>query len=74
MDKFWRIRNNGFGLPSAMGVQFANPNSLVCCVTGEASIQMYIQELSTCLQCGLPIKIINLNNRYGCIKTARVFL
>ena len=54
----------GFGLPSAMGTQFANPNSLVCCVTGEASIQMCIQELSTCLQCGLPIKIINLNNRY----------
>ena len=40
----------GFGLPSAMGVQFANPDSLVCCVTGEASIQMCIQELSTCLQ------------------------
>ena len=54
----------GFGLPSAMGTQFANPNSLVCCVTGEASIQMCIQELSTCLQYGLPIKIINLNNRY----------
>ena len=54
----------GFGLPSAMGVQFANLNSLVCCVTGEASIQMCIQELSTCLQYGLPIKIINLNNRY----------
>ena len=54
----------GFGLPSAMGAQFANPESLVCCVTGEASIQMCIQELSTCLQYGLPIKIINLNNRY----------
>ena len=54
----------GFGLPSAMGVQIANPDSLVCCVTGEASIQMCIQELSTCLQYGLPIKIINLNNRY----------
>jgi acetolactate synthase-1/2/3 large subunit len=54
----------GFGLPSAMGVQFANPDSLVCCITGEASIQMCIQELSTCLQYGLPIKIINLNNRY----------
>ena len=54
----------GFGLPSAMGTQFANPDSLVCCVTGEASIQMCIQELSTCLQYGLPIKIINLNNRY----------
>ena len=54
----------GFGLPSAMGTQFANTNSLVCCITGEASIQMCIQELSTCLQYGLPIKIINLNNRY----------
>ena len=54
----------GFGLPSAMGTQFANPDALVCCVTGEASIQMCIQELSTCLQYGLPIKIINLNNRY----------
>ena len=54
----------GFGLPSAMGAQFANPESLVCCVTGEASIQMCIHELSTCLQYGLPIKIINLNNRY----------
>lgn len=54
----------GFGLPSAMGVQLAFPDELVCCVTGEASIQMCIQELSTCLQYGLPIKIINLNNRY----------
>jgi acetolactate synthase-1/2/3 large subunit len=54
----------GFGLPSAMGVQFANPTSPVACVTGEASIQMCIQELSTCKQYNLPIKIINLNNRY----------
>lgn len=54
----------GFGLPSAMGVQFANPASPVACVTGEASIQMCIQELSTCKQYNLPIKIINLNNRY----------
>ena len=52
----------GFGLPSAMGVQFAFPDSDVVCVTGEGSIQMCIQELSTCLQYGLPIKIINLNN------------
>jgi len=52
----------GFGLPSAMGVQFAFPESDVACVTGEGSIQMCIQELSTCLQYGLPIKIINLNN------------
>ena len=52
----------GFGLPSAMGVQLAFPESIVACVTGEGSIQMCIQELSTCLQYGLPIKIINLNN------------
>lgn len=54
----------GFGLPSAMGVQFAHPDETVVCVTGEASIQMCIQELSTCKQYDLPIKIINLNNRY----------
>ncbi len=54
----------GFGLPAAMGVQFAHPDELVACVTGEGSIQMCIQELSTCLQYKLPIKIINLNNRY----------
>ena len=52
----------GFGLPSAMGVQFAFPEDTVACVTGEGSIQMCIQELSTCLQYGLPIKIININN------------
>ena len=52
----------GFGLPAAMGVQLAFPDSIVVCVTGEGSIQMCIQELSTCLQYGLPIKIINLNN------------
>jgi len=54
----------GFGLPSAMGVQLAYPDAQVACITGEASIQMCIQELSTCMQYGLPIKIINLNNRY----------
>ena len=54
----------GFGLPSAMGVQMANPGQAVACVTGEASIQMCIQELSTCKQYHLPLKIINLNNRY----------
>ena len=53
----------GFGLPSAMGVQFAFPDAMVACVTGEGSIQMNIQELSTCLQYGLPIKIININNQ-----------
>ncbi|MEE8288372.1 MAG: acetolactate synthase 3 catalytic subunit [Nitrosomonadaceae bacterium] len=54
----------GFGLPAAMGVQFANPKSTVACITGEASIQMCIQELSTCKQYNLPLKIVNLNNRY----------
>ncbi|MGQ0658370.1 MAG: biosynthetic-type acetolactate synthase large subunit [Chromatiales bacterium] len=54
----------GFGMPAAMGVQLGFPKALVCCVTGEASLVMCIQELSTCLQYGLPIKIINLNNRY----------
>jgi acetolactate synthase I/II/III large subunit len=54
----------GFGLPAAMGAQFAHPDATVACVTGEGSIQMCIQELSTCRQYGLPIKIVNLNNRY----------
>ena len=53
----------GFGLPSAMGVKFAFPDEDVVCVTGEGSIHMCIQELSTCMQYGLPVKIINLNNR-----------
>ena len=50
----------GFGLPAAMGVKLAFPKETVCCVTGEASIQMCIQELSTCKQYDLPIKIVNL--------------
>jgi acetolactate synthase-1/2/3 large subunit len=54
----------GFGLPAAMGVQLANPGATVACVTGEASIQMCIQELSTCKQYRTPIKIVNLNNKY----------
>ena len=54
----------GFGLPAAMGVQFAHPEAAVACVTGEGSIQMNIQELSTCKQFNLPLKIILLNNRY----------
>lgn len=54
----------GFGLPAAMGVKFAFPDADVACVTGEGSIQMNIQELSTCTQYGLPVKIINLNNGY----------
>ena len=52
----------GVGLPYAMGVLFANPGAQVACITGEGSIQMCIQELSTCKQFELPVKIINLNN------------
>jgi acetolactate synthase-1/2/3 large subunit len=54
----------GVGLPYAMGCQFAYPDALVACITGEASIQMCIQELSTAKQYNLPIKVITLNNRY----------
>ena len=54
----------GFGLPAAMGVLKANPGADVACVTGEGSIQMCIQELSTCKQYHLPIKVVSLNNRY----------
>ena len=59
----------GFGLPSAMGVQLAFPDAQVACVTGEGSIQMNIQELSTCTQYNTPVKIINLRNNYlGMVK------
>lgn len=54
----------GFGLPAAMGIQIANPGADVALVTGEASVQMCIQELATCKQHDLPIKIILLNNGY----------
>ncbi len=54
----------GVGLPYAMGVKLAYPEADVACVTGEASIQMCIQELSTCKQYHLPVKVVNLNNRY----------
>ncbi|MDD5404458.1 MAG: acetolactate synthase 3 catalytic subunit [Sulfuricella sp.] len=54
----------GFGLPAAMGVQLAHPGAMVACVTGEGSIQMNIQELATCKQFNIPLKIILLNNRY----------
>ena len=53
----------GFGLPAAMGVQFAHPGAVVACITGEGSFMMNMQELSTCMQYALPIKIINLNNK-----------
>ena len=65
----------GFGLPAAMGVQIAHPGKMVACVTGEASIQMCIQELSTCKQYDLPIKVINLNNRYmGMVRQWQEFI
>ena len=54
----------GFGLPAAIGVQMAHPDATVACVTGDASIQMCIQELGTALQYKTPVKIISLNNRY----------
>jgi acetolactate synthase-1/2/3 large subunit len=54
----------GVGLPYAMGVKLAFPDAEVACITGEASIQMCIQELSTCKQYHLPVKVVNLNNRY----------
>lgn len=54
----------GVGIPYAMGIKLAKPNSEVFCITGEGSVQMCIQELSTCLQYKTPIKILSLNNRY----------
>jgi acetolactate synthase-1/2/3 large subunit len=54
----------GFGLPAAIGTQLGNPGKTVACVTGEASIQMCLQELSTALQYSTPVKVVNLNNRY----------
>ncbi len=54
----------GFGLPAAMGVKKAFPDATVACITGDASIVMCIQELSTCLQYGVPFVVVNLNNRY----------
>ena len=54
----------GVGIPYAMGIKLAKPESEVFCVTGEGSVQMCIQELSTCLQYNTPIKIVSLNNRY----------
>ena len=65
----------GFGLPAAMGVQFAHPDAQVACVTGEGSIVMCIQELSTAKQYGLPVKVINLNNGYlGMVRQWQEFI
>ena len=59
----------GFGLPAAMGIKLAMPDAEVACVTGEGSIQMNIQELSTCSQYDVPVKIVNLRNNYlGMVK------
>ena len=54
----------GYGLPAAVGVQMAHPNSLVIDIAGEASVQMTMQEMSTAVQYRLPIKIFILNNQY----------
>ena len=65
----------GFGLPAALGVQFAYPDATVACVTGEGSIVMCIQELSTAKQYDLPVKVINLNNRYlGMVRQWQEFM
>jgi len=65
----------GFGLPAALGVQFAYPDATVACVTGEGSIVMCIQELSTAKQYNLPVKVINLNNRYlGMVRQWQEFM
>ena len=65
----------GFGLPAALGVQFAYPEAQVACVTGEGSIVMCIQELSTAKQYGLPVKVINLNNGYlGMVRQWQEFM
>ncbi len=59
----------GFGFPAAMGVKLAHPDAVVACVTGEGSIQMCIQEMSTCTQYQVPVLILNLNNGYlGMVK------
>lgn len=59
----------GFGFPAALGVKFTHPTEEVVCVTGDGSIQMNIQELSTAMQYDIPVKIINLNNRFlGMVK------
>jgi len=65
----------GFGLPAAMGVQFAYPEAQVACITGEGSIVMCIQELSTAKQYNLPVKVINLNNGYlGMVRQWQEFI
>jgi len=64
LDQFGGLGTMGVGIPYAMGIKLAKPESEVFCITGEGSVQMCIQELSTCLQYNTPIKIVSLNNRY----------
>ncbi len=65
----------GFGLPAAMGAQFGHPDAQVACVTGDGSILMCIQELATCLQYSLPVKVLCLNNRYlGMVRQWQEFI
>ena len=65
----------GFGMPAALGIQLAYPDAQVACITGEGSIIMCIQELSTAKQYNLPVKIINLNNRYlGMVRQWQEFM
>ncbi len=65
----------GFGLPAALGVKFAHPDADVACITGEGSIVMCIQELSTAKQYDLPVKVINLNNGYlGMVRQWQEFM
>jgi len=65
----------GFGLPAALGVQLAHPEAKVACITGDGSIMMCIQELSTAKQYGLPVKVINLNNGYlGMVRQWQEFM
>ena len=65
----------GFGMPAALGVQLAYPDAAVACITGEGSIIMCIQELSTAKQYDLPVKIVNLNNRYlGMVRQWQEFM
>jgi acetolactate synthase-1/2/3 large subunit len=54
----------GFGLPAAMGAQMGCPDQLVCCMAGDGSVQMNMQELATCAEHGIPIKVFIMNNGY----------
>jgi acetolactate synthase-1/2/3 large subunit len=64
LDDLGGLGTMGYGLPAAVGVQLAHPNSLVIDIAGEASVQMTMQEMSTAAQYRLPIKVFILNNKY----------